>query len=710
MGSRRSRRSHGRVQPAFPSATKRTGLSAGVTKASRLNQRAQKKAARIAAAKASREKSASQPPLLVALLSVSGASDEKLQTLAEVLRTTEVDKKAHDLETFVIRRGGYSERDVFIAALDAAKVADILLLVFGGNQERMDDGALQLVTAMREQGMPSVFAVAIGDEGADPALRKMRGRVLAAESLGEDHALRPVHVELQQGENVQKINQMAVRRILGKQPRCVAWRKRYGYLKVEEVETTGGSLRLRGWVRGRGLSANELIHVTGFGSFGASQIISSITREVLSARVSTEAEPVESEAEVDQLMGEQTWPPEVGEDQEEEEEAEGERMAREFDDLVDNGADNPLLTSKGENEDQTMLSTEEVALEEDDEMDGEGMIGDDDHEMSIDEEDVRRVRQAARDDALFPDEVDTPMDQAARVRFARYRGLKSLRTGDWDPKEQLPRTYATLFQFRNLAATKKRVLAEAGEVAKKSATQHDSNFARAGQFVDIDLMDVPADTQRAIAISCRYGCGPLVASGMLRHENRRSVVHFGLRRVDGEEERDIKAKSHLELHCGFVRFDGRPMFSEHNANSDKHKMERFLRHGRYTVASFYGPAIYAPTPALLCHPGGSLIATGSTLGADPDRIILKRIILTGYPFKTQKRRAVVKFMFFNPEDVRWFKPVELWTKMGRTGHILEPLGTHGHMKCIFDNVVLHHDTICMTLYKRVFPKLVGQEE
>ncbi len=58
---------------------------------------------------------------------------------------------------------------------------------------------------------------------------------------------------------------------------------------------------------------------------------------------------------------------------------------------------------------------------------------------------------------MFPDEVDTPMDTPARMRFQKYRGLKSFRTSPWDPKENLPANYARIFQFENFKRTEKKV-------------------------------------------------------------------------------------------------------------------------------------------------------------------------------------------------------------------------------------------------------------
>jgi len=96
---------------------------------------------------------------------------------------------------------------------------------------------------------------------------------------------------------------------------------------------------------------------------------------------------------------------------------------------------------------------------------------------------------------------------------------------------------------------------------------------------------------------------------------------------------------------------------------------RFLRHDMSVIASAYSPIVFTPCKILMFtkdKESGHLnvLATGVALPPNPLAIILKRIILTGYPLKVHKKRAVIRYMFFNPKDIKYFKPVELYTKFG----------------------------------------------
>lgn len=70
-------------------------------------------------------------------------------------------------------------------------------------------------------------------------------------------------------------------------------------------------------------------------------------------------------------------------------------------------------------------------------------------------------------------------------------------------------------------------------------------------------------------------------------------------------------------------------------NSDKHKMERFLHAGRFSIASIYAPISFPPLPLIALKSvndvaaSPAVVAFGSLRSVDPDRIILKKIILTG---------------------------------------------------------------------------------
>ncbi|KAJ2015313.1 ribosome biogenesis protein tsr1, partial [Coemansia sp. S610] len=378
------------------------------------------------------------------------------------------------------------------------------------------------------------------------------------------------------------------------------------------------------------------------------------------------------------------------------------------DDDMDSGSDDGSEEEDEEEYEEMVVGADgKIVSASDDEHDDEA--SDKDDGLPTAEEEALQLKaylkereRQNRDDVNFPDEVDTPMEVSARERFARFRGLQSFRTSPWDPYENLPLDYARIFQFESFKRTQQRVLRVAADSAAKS-----------GMRIRIVLRAAPAE------IAASYNPSrPFVAFGLMQHEHQMSVVHFTVMRSEGYSE-PVRSKDPLVAHFGFRRYNVRPLFSQHSLGGSNtngvHKFERFLKPGVVSVGTVYAPiqfgtvpvSLYLPTPAATSDMAGvipTLVGTGSSLEVNPSRILAKRIILTGAPFKIHKRSAVIRYMFFSPEDVNWFKPVQLHTKHGRTGHIFESLGTHGYMKCVFDGPIKQMDTVCMNLYKRVYPK------
>ncbi|RKP14679.1 ribosome biogenesis protein BMS1/TSR1, partial [Piptocephalis cylindrospora] len=304
-----------------------------------------------------------------------------------------------------------------------------------------------------------------------------------------------------------------------------------------------------------------------------------------------------------------------------------------------------------------------------------------------------------KDDLEFPDEVDTPQDVSARVRFQRYRGLESFRQSPWDPYENLPMDYARIFQFENWSRTAARVLRNGKEEGLSI-----------GIPITLHISRVPRQVvEEGIYVPTR----PFLVFGLLQYENKMSLLNFTISR-DTEFTESVRSKDPLVMQCGFRRYSVGPLYSQHTqrGGNNVHKFERFLRPGSVSVATIYGPVhfgrmattFFRESPGAGEGSGLALVGTGKLLSVEPTRIVAKRIILTGYPFKVHTRSAVVRYMFFSREDIEWFKPVKVTTKFGKVGHIKEPLGTHGYMKVQFDGPIKQHDTICMNLYKRIFPK------
>ncbi|GKV31313.1 hypothetical protein SLEP1_g40014 [Rubroshorea leprosula] len=238
----------------------------------------------------------------------------------------------------------------------------------------------------------------------------------------------------------------------------------------------------------------------------------------------------------------------------------------------------------------------------------------------------------------FPDEVDTPLDVPARKRFAKYRGLKSFRTSSRDPKESLPPEYARIFAFDNFSRTQKHVIAKALEM------EEGDDCAPPGSYVRLHIKEVPLSVASKLCLLARTI--PIVSCGLLQHESKMSVLHFSIKKHNSYDA-PIKSKEELIFHVGFRQFLARPVFSTDNFNSDKHKMERFLHTSRFSMASMYAPISFPSLPLIALKASGEasvpvVAAVGSLKNIDPDRIILKKMILTGYPQRVSKLKASVR--------------------------------------------------------------------
>ncbi|XP_042478558.1 pre-rRNA-processing protein TSR1 homolog isoform X2 [Macadamia integrifolia] len=652
-----------------------------------------------------------------------------------------------------------------LTCMEMAKVADLIAFVATASslcEEDMsvfhvDSFGSQCLSVFRSIGLPST-ALLIRDLPLEPR-RKQELKKMCLSSLASEF---PEDCKFYPADTKDELHKFLW---LFKEQRLTVphWRNQRPFLMAQEVglvndDSNPGkcTLILSGYLRARSLSINQLVHLSGTGDFQLCKIdllkdpfplnakkgpelMDSDELHDLQAIRSLVPDPLKQEPLLvenipDPLAGEQTWPTEA-------EMAEADRIHKQKEQkkkilprgtsdyqaawIVDD-TDEEVSGSEAEEDDGMVLDEEENGFSGPEGSNYSDL--DEDHAVSLNlrnsddeteadtamtegenltreqiEDEIRKIKDAHAEDEEYPDEVDTPFDVPARKRFAKYRGMKSFRTSSWDPKESLPPEYARIFAFDNFARTRKHVLSKALDMDQGAK----EDCVPVGSYIRIFIKEVQVDVASKLSILAKTS--PVLACGLFQHESKMSVMHFSIRKHDSYSA-PIKAKETLTFHVGFRQFIARPIFSSDNMNSDKHKMERFLHAGRFSIASVYAPISFPPLPLIVlkCEQGeGSptaVAAVGSLKSIDPDRIILKKIILTGYPQRVSKLKATVRYMFHNPEDVRWFKPVEVWTKCGRRGRVKEPVGTHGALKCTFDGVVQQHDTVCMSLYKRVYPK------
>ncbi|KAI0381527.1 DUF663-domain-containing protein [Hypomontagnella monticulosa] len=639
------------------------------------------------------------------------------------------------------------------ACIDAARVADYVVFVLSSEVEVDALGEL-IIRSIENQGMSTLFTVVQNLDKIQPA--KARPDVVKSLASFMTH-FHPGQEKIYSLDSRQECANL-MRSLCTTTPKGINWRDQRSWMLVDEVQwpsTADESTVLTGVVRGKGLKADRLVHVGDWGTFQIEKITAAplptkSRKDGGMAVDATEGDNVLEVPDEDQDDLAELAPEEIVMD-----DVDAEADTKEPSSKKGVLLDDHHYFSEEEREEYTApkklpkgTSSYQAAWFLDDVSDSESELDDEEMEDAQDEdmpaapedgmeglaqkeateaamseypqsemfvepnedddaaglEAYRaRKRDEIEDDKEFPDEIELHPNVLARERLAKYRGLKSLRTSPWNTEEDRPyqpEEWSRLLQISDYQSSRNRSIREAlvGGVTP-------------GTRVHVHLKGVPRDLEKSYTPS-----HPVTLFSLLRHENKKTSVNFDITHKE-DYEKSIKAKEELIIQCGPRRFIVNPLFSlSGNTENDVHKYCRYLHPGQSAIATFMGPITWGSVPALFFKrtvPSGEdgetgvplqLVATGTARAPSTSRVIAKRVILTGHPYHIHKKVVTIRYMFFNREDVEWFKALPLWTRRGRSGYIKETLGTHGYFKANFDGRINPQDAVGVSLYKRVWPR------
>lgn len=653
-----------------------------------------------------------------------------------------------------------------IPALDACRVADFVIFLLSPTQGVDAKGEIML-RAIESQGVSSVFTMVQNLENLDPPKRRLQAvaslKSYITHFFPAQEKVYSLDIDRERVNVLRSICTTAPKGINWRDDRSWMFVEKVDCSSKDNQTATHGEVVITGVVRGRGLKANRLVQVGDWGRFQINKITAStlphprkrkaddMSVDLNSNQDQTLEMPDEGQ---DDLINLAPYDATMKDMETTLSEMPAERLGVLLDDhhyFPEDEAHTPKAPERlprGTSSYQSAWYLDDVSdssSDPGDAVDGEGDIvmstkslpqdgteGLDQFSQpdpteatpseyppsemfldpSPDEEALQlasyrsKKKTEAEDDFEFPDEIELHPKTLARERLARYRGLKSLKTSCWETNEDKahePEDWDRLLRVPDYKKAKKQAIREAlaGGVSP-------------GKRVNVHLHNVPL----SLPHSKRFK-NPLFLVSLLRHEQKHTVLNFSMT-LNSDYPHPLRSKDELILQCGPRRLVINPLYSQTgNTPNNVHKFQRYLHPGQTAMATFVGPLTWGSVPALFFKrkvapekdplsfdPASELelIATGTSQPPDRSRVIAKRIILTGHPYKIHKKLVTVRYMFFNVGDVNWFKALPLWTKRGRSGFIKESLGTHGYFKATFDGKINPQDAVGVSLYKRVFPR------
>jgi len=364
------------------------------------------------------------------------------------------------------------------------------------------------------------------------------------------------------------------------------------------------------------------------------------------------------------------------------------------------------------NMDEDMIRSRFVKRREDidDEVHGDFELMSEDSESVNDDED-NYENQSESNDSL--DETQSEMEKARKINAAAKEASAVAKQQDTeddddhnDDDERDVMAAAKREQSR-LAALRTVELGESPDISVAGISS--GNYAR------IELADLPDNFEQLYD-----HCKPMIIGGLLEHEvvQDKTQLPFAICRVRRHRwhPKILKSRDPLILSCGWRRFQSAPIYAIEDASEKRMRFLKYTPEHMHCIAVMRLPGIAPNTPIIGFHsidpdcPNFRACMIGLVTASVAASPVVKKLKLTGVPYKVEKKSAFIQGMFSTALEVARFEGAALKTVSGIRGAIKKALVTNsstshkpGAFRATFEDKILLSDIVICRLWLPVDP-------
>ncbi|XP_035408465.1 ribosome biogenesis protein BMS1 homolog isoform X1 [Cygnus atratus] len=290
-------------------------------------------------------------------------------------------------------------------------------------------------------------------------------------------------------------------------------------------------------------------------------------------------------------------------------------------------------------------------------------------------------------------------EEKKKERLDKKRKLKEMFDAEYDEGD------ATYFDDLKEEMHKQAQLNRAEFEDQDDETRVQYEGFRPGMYVRIEIENVPCEF--VLNFDPHY---PIILGGLGNSEGNVGYVQLRLKKHRWYKK-ILKTRDPLILSLGWRRFQTIPMFyiEDHNG---RHRLLKYTPQHMHCGATFWGPITPQGTGFLAVQsvsgttPDFRIAATGVVLDLDKSITVVKKLKLTGFPFKIYKNTSFIKGMFNSQLEVAKFEGAAIRTVSGIRGQIKKALrAPAGAFRATFEDKLLMSDIVFVrTWYPVSIPK------